>query len=348
MAKSILSAPHFHDEAAAFTYLEAKLWPQGPVCPKCGGEGYALNGVLGKATYNKDGSVKAEAKPRLGLKKCRACRAQFTVRIGTIFEESRAPLHLWLQAIALMAASKKGISANQLHRTLGVTLKTAWFMAHRIRMAMAPSAGGLPPMGGAGKVVEADETYFGRVANPSDLRKDGKPLKHKRRGSTSLKGVSEFGPANKRAVVALVERGGSSRVFHVAEANVATIAKIVRENVHPDSKLHTDASSLYIGVGREFAEHGSVRHSLGEYVRYEEGGAVHNNSCESYFSVLKKGLGGVYQHCSEKHLFRYLDEFSFRHNTRTKLGVNDEQRAEQLLLQVVGKRLSYQTTSGQA
>lgn len=140
MAKSVLSQPHFHDEAAAFAYLEGKLWPQGPVCPKCGGEGYALKGVMGKATKSEP------AKERLGLKKCRACRAQFTVRIGTIFEESRAPLHLWLQAIALMAASKKGVSANQLHRTLGVTLKTAWFMAHRIRMAMAPRAGALRPI----------------------------------------------------------------------------------------------------------------------------------------------------------------------------------------------------------
>ncbi len=152
MAKSVLSAPHFHDEAAAFAYLEGKLWPQGPVCPKCGGEGYPLQGVKDK-----------KGRVRHGLKKCRACRAQFTVRIGTIFEDSHAPLHLWLQAIALLAASKKGISSNQLHRTLGVTLKTAWFMSHRIRMAMAPRAGSLSPLGGPGQIVAIDETYQGQV-----------------------------------------------------------------------------------------------------------------------------------------------------------------------------------------
>ncbi len=334
MAKSILSQPQFHDETAAFSYLEGKLWPQGPVCPKCGGEGYALKGVMGKATTTKP------AKERLGLKKCRACRAQFTVRIGTVFEESRAPLHLWLQAIALMAASKKGISANQLHRTLGVQLKTAWFMAHRIRMAMAPTAKSMTPMGGAGEVVEIDETYFGRVENPSLLRKDGKPLK--------TKGAGRRSGANRRTVVAFVERGGKSRVFHVAEANADTIKKIVRENVHPLSRVHTDGSHLYRFVAREFAEHKFVEHTMKEYVRYEEGGAVHNNSCENYFSVLKRGMRGIYQHCREKHLFRYLDEFSFRHNNRVALGVDDAERFDNVIAGVVGKRLTYRTTSGQA
>jgi len=341
MAKSVLSAPHFHDEAAAFAYLEAKLWPQGPVCPKCGGEGYALKGVLGKATYNKDGSVKKAAQERLGLKKCRACRAQFTVRIGTIFEESRAPLHLWLQAIALMAASKKGISANQLHRVLGVQLKTAWFMAHRIRMAMAPKAGSLPPMGGAGKVVEVDETYHGKVENPADMRADGKPFKKRGAGTGgSLR--------NRRAIVALIERGGSARTFHVAEANMATVGRILRENVDPRSKLHTDGHTMYRPLGKQFAEHKFVDHSKEEYVRYEESGVVHNNSAESYFSVFKRGMKGVYQHCREKHLHRYLAEFDYRHNTRTALGVDDQQRAEKLITQVVGKRLTYRTTDGQA
>lgn len=164
MSKSILAAPRFHDEAAAFAYLEAKLWPDGPVCPKCGGEGYALQGVKDK-----------KGRERLGLKKCRACRAQFTVRIGTVFEDSHAPLHLWLQAIALLASSKKGISSNQLHRTLGVTLKTAWFMSHRIRLAMAPAPGSLSPLGGEGQVVEADETYYGPVAHPRDKTKRDTP-----------------------------------------------------------------------------------------------------------------------------------------------------------------------------
>jgi transposase-like protein len=271
---------------------------------------------------------------RIGVKKCRACQVQFTVRVGTIFEDSRAPLHLWLQAIAFMTASKKGVSSNQLHRTLGVTLKTAWFMSHRIRMAMAPG-GKLPPMGGAGKVVEVDETYHGKVENPADLRKDtGKPLKRGKRGVNA-------GPANKRPIIALVERGGSARTFHVAEANLETVAKIVRDNIDPASRLHTDASSLYLGVGKEFAEHESVRHSMGEYVKYDANGAIHNNSAESYFSVFKRGMKGVYQHCSEKHLHRYLSEFDFRHNARVALGVDDAARADKLLAGVTGKRLTY-------
>jgi transposase-like protein len=170
MAKPSLSAKHFHDEQAAFDHIEAMLWPSGPVCPHCGGEGYAMN-VIGKASVRKDGTVKP-APRRIGVKKCRACQVQFTVRVGTIFEDSRAPMHVWLQAIALITSSKKGVSSNQLHRTLGVTLKTAWFMSHRIRMAMAPG-GSLPPLGGEGKVVEVDETYHGKVANPAEMRKDG-------------------------------------------------------------------------------------------------------------------------------------------------------------------------------
>lgn len=337
MAKSRLSDPRFHDEQAAIDYLEAKLWPQGPVCPKCGGEGYALKGVMGKPLYfpkghKRAGEVRRAAQVRLGLKKCRACRAQFTLRIGTIFEDSHAPLHLWLQAIALLAASKKGISSNQLHRTLGVTLKTAWHMSHRIRLAMATKAS--TPMGGAGRVVAIDETYQGRVENPSEFRKDtGARLKRGKKGYR--------GPANRRAIIALVERGGSARVFHVAEANAATVQKIIRENVHPQSRVQTDASSLYDFVGKEFAEHKTVRHSMGEYVKWDENGAIHNNDCESYFSILKKGLGGVYQHCKEKHLFRYVDEFSFRHNNRVALGIDDQARMDAAIMGVVGKRLTY-------
>jgi len=270
MSKSVLAQAHFHDEAAAFAYLEAKLWPDGPVCPKCGGEGYPLKGVKDK-----------KGRERLGLKKCRACRSQFTLRIGTIFEDSHAPLHLWLQAIALMAASKKGVSSNQLARVLGVQLKTAWHMSHRIRLAMTPGSK-LPPMGGAGRVVEIDETYHGKVANPSEFKTDGGEFKKRPRGGR--------GPSNKRPIVALIERGGSARTFHVAEANTATVAKIVRENVDAASIIHTDGSSLYKFAGREFADHKKVEHSMGEYVRFEENGAVHNNSCESYFSVFKRGM----------------------------------------------------------
>jgi hypothetical protein len=200
-------------------------------------------------------------------------------------------------------------------------------------MAMAPGSK-LPPMGGAGRVVEIDETYHGKVAEPTELRTDGKKLKQVRKGKFA-------GPANKRAIIALVERGGSARTFHVAEANAATVQKIVRENVHPQSRVHTDASSLYQFAAKEFAEHQSVRHSMGEYVKWDENGAIHNNSCESYFSVFKRGMKGVYQHCSEKHLHRYLAEFDYRHNNRTALGVDDEQRAETVIAQVVGKRLTY-------
>lgn len=324
-AKSVLSAKHFHDEKAAFKYLEMRLWPDGPVCPKCGGEGYPLEGVKDK-----------KGRVRLGLKKCRACRAQFTVRIGTIFEDSHAPLHLWLQAIALMAASKKGISSNQLHRTLGVTLKTAWFMSHRIRMAMAPKAGSLPPMGGEGKIVEADETYFGKVENPLEVRADGQAFKHRAKGNR--------GPSNKRPIVALIERGGAVRTFHVENTSAANVAHILRRNVDQKSKLHTDASQIYTRIGREFADHKTVEHSMGEYVRWEEGGAIHNNSCENYFSIFKRGMKGVYQHCREKHLHRYLAEFDFRFNHRVALGVDDQARADALLAGVTGKRLTYQTT----
>jgi|CXWL01.1.fsa_nt_gi transposase-like protein len=316
---SALSARHFHDEKAAFAWVEKKLWPNGPICPHCGGV-ERISKMQGKAT-------------RLGLHKCYQCRQQFTVKVGTVFEQSHVALNVWLQAIALMSSSKKGISSNQLHRTLGVTLKTAWFMSHRIRMAMVD--GRLGPLGGAGKVVEVDETYHGKVETPLKNRKDtGKPLKKAKGG---------YGPANKRAIVALVERGGSARTFHVAEASAEVVAKIVRDNIDPASRLHTDASSLYLGVGKEFAEHASVRHSMGEYVRYENGEAIHNNSAESYFSVFKRGMKGVYQHCSEKHLHRYLAEFEFRHNARVALGVDDGVRADKLLAGVVGKRLTYRT-----
>ena len=263
--------------------------------------------------------------------------------MNTIFEDSHIELHLWLQAMALMASSKKGISANQMHRTLGCTLKTAWFLEHRIRMAMAPgrTAG---PLGGAGKVVEVDETYHGKVAHPEDTTVSGRPFKELRGTRLRQKGprgTRGYGPANKRPIVALIERGGQARTFHVAVADAETVSKIVRDNVAKESRLHTDGSSLYLTVGKEFAEHGRVQHSLGEYVRYEQAGPVHNNSCESYFSVFKRGMKGVYQHCSEKHLHRYLSEFEFRFNNRVALGVDDIARAETLLKSVTGKRLTY-------
>jgi transposase-like protein len=330
--KSALSAKHLHDEAAAYRWVEARVWPTGRVCPHCGvvGESGALKG---KST-------------RIGVYKCYACRKPFTVKVGTIFEGSHVKLHIWLQAMHIMASSKKGFSSNQFARVLGVDIKTAWFMSHRIRMAMAPG-GKLPPMGGEGRVVEVDETYHGKVAHPAEFTKEGKRFKSRHGGPATSK-KSRFGTANRRPIVALVERGGSARTFHVAEANVETVAKIVRDNIDPKSRLHTDASSLYLGVGKEFAEHSSVRHSMDEYVKWDENGAIHNNSCESYFSVFKRGMRGVYQHCSEKHLHRYLAEFDFRHNNRVAVGVDDKTRAEKLLAGVVGKRLTYQTANGAA
>jgi transposase-like protein len=310
---SVLSAKHFHDETAAYEFVEARVWPNGPICPHCGGV-ERISKMGGKST-------------RIGTYKCYQCRKPFTVKIGTIFESSHIALHIWLQAIFLLAASKKGISSNQLHRTLGVTLKTAWFLSHRIREAMR--SGGLDPLGGAGKIVEADETYFGHRENfmPGSQRGD-RPYKKRKM-------------ASKRAVVALVERGGDARMFHVDRATKATVTKIVTDNVDRETYLHTDESRLYGDADQLFAEHRTVKHSVAEYVR----DTVHTNTVESVFSVFKRGMVGVYQHCSEKHLHRYLAEFDFRYNARQALGVNDAARAERALKGIVGKRLTYRTTA---
>lgn len=309
-------APQFQSEAEARKHIEALRWPNGVrVCGKCGSIG-------------SDYPTKREGRYRCGQKEC---RKDFTVTTGTVMESSHIKLNVWLMAFYLMASSKKGMSAHQLHRTLDVTYKTAWFLAHRIRLAMANGGLMAGPIGGPGYVVEADETYFGKVENPMPLSTKGRPF---------LKGGT--GPANKRAIVALVERGGQARVFHVAEANRATVDKIVRENVHPASRLHTDESQLYPKVGKSFVAHETVKHSSGEYVR----GDVHINSAEGFFGVFKKGMAGVYQHCSEKHLHRYVGEFEFRHNHRVKLGWSDKARADAALVGAEGKRLTYRRTNG--
>jgi len=314
---SILSAKHFHDEAAAYRFVEARIWPEGPVCPHCGGV-ERIGKMGGKST-------------RIGTYKCYQCRKPFTVKVGTIFESSHVKMHLWLQAIFLMASSKKGISANQLHRTLGVTLKTAWFMAHRTREAMRE--GGLGPLGGNGKIVEADETYYGKKANPE--------MSPNRRGRPYIK---KGKAAEKRAILSLVERGGQVRTFHVAQANKINVTELVNANVNRESILMTDESRLYGDMKDTFAQHLSTKHSGGEYVRYEDGLAIHSNTVENYFSVFKRGMKGTYQHCAEKHLHRYLAEFDFRYNRRVGLGVNDQARADQILTGIVGKRLTYETT----
>jgi transposase-like protein len=319
-----LAQAHFHDDAAARRYYESLRWPDGRVCPHCG--------VIGEEYETK----------RAGRYRCgvRACRKDFTTTTGTVMESSKVGLAKWLWVFAMMTASKKGISSQQVRRQLQVSADTAWFMCHRVRMAM--TAGGLlAPLGGAGKVVEADETYEGRI-------QEAPPAYSKRmRGSTSKFGGRKRTLADKRTIITLVERGGSARSFHVAVADLPTVQKIVRENVARESKLHTDGSPLYKGVGKEFEAHGSVDHSSGEYVRYEADGPVHNNSAENYFSVFKRGMRGVYQHCKEKHLHRYLVEFDFRYNTRTKLGVNDEQRADRAITGAEGKRLKYRRTNSQ-
>lgn len=306
----IFSAAHFRDDEAARKFLESLRWPEGPVCPYCGTIGHAY--ALKKAGWYRCGS--------------KECRKDFTVTIGTVMERSHIALHKWLQAYHLLTSSKKGVSAHQLHRTLDITYRSAWFLAHRIRESVRD--GGLTPMGGEGKIVEADETYFGPQENPQPSKqRRGRPFT--KRGKT--------GPSGKRAVISLVERGGRVRSFHPGTADGVTVATIVRENIARESRLHTDESRLYIKVGTEFAAHETVTHSAKEYVR----GDVHTNSAEGYFSIFKRGMRGIYQHCGEKHLHRYLAEYDFRYNHRTALGFNDPERATLAIKGAEGKRLTY-------
>lgn len=313
----LLKNPIFQDETKAREWLEARVWPKGPVCPHCG-----------NADKDKIKALQGEAH-RVGLYQCAECRDQFTVTVKTLFERSKIPLTKWLAALFLMTASKKGVSAHQMHRMLGVSYKSTWFMMHRLREAMR-SGGLMPPLGGEGKVVEADETYFGDV--PESKRRVSK----QRKGRAFTKG-GKSGPGGKRAIVALVERGGSVRSFHPAVADALNVADIVRHNIKQETRLMTDESRLYTKIGASFAAHETVNHSAKEYVR----GDVTTNTIESYFALFKRGMRGVYQHCSEKHLHRYLAEFDFRYNNRIALGVNDHERAEIAATGIVGKRLTY-------
>jgi transposase-like protein len=321
MAKPLLSAPHFQHEAAAFAYVEARLWPTGPVCHHCG-ERKRIGRLQGKTT-------------RPGLYKCYTCKKPFTVRMGTIFESSHLPLQLWLQIIHLMCASKKGISTNQIQRMLRCSMKTAWFLGHRIREAMNDKPGVFfSPIGGEGKTVEGDETYIGRKA-----------------GSRAFEE-----PAPKQSVMSLVERGGAVRSFHVPNVTARMLHPIIAKHAHRDSRFMTDEAPVYMGLGWNFASHQTVMHSAKEYVRRErrmiDGETfteykVHTNTVEGFFSILKRGLYGVYQHVSEAHLHRYLNEFDFRYSNREKLGVDDVARADLALEGVKGKRLTYETTCSQ-
>jgi transposase-like protein len=309
MTESNLSAPHFHNEEAAYEFVEARVWPKGPVCPHCGG-------------VERIGKMGGES-TRIGTYKCYDCRKPFTVKVGTIFESSHIHMRLWLQAIFLIASSKKGISTNQLHRTLGVTLKSAWFMSHRIREAMKDDGSIL---GGGGGIVEADETYFGKI-------KGRKPVR---------------GGDHRHKIVALVERDGTTRSFHVASVDHKNLKPILLSQIAKDTHLMTDGASHYRVVGKDFAAHEAVNHTQGEYARKSrkvKGVVAHTNTVEGYFGLLKRGLVGTYHHVSEQHLQRYVTEFDFRFSNRVSLGVNDTERADNLLRGVVGKRLTYKTTT---
>ncbi len=302
MAKPVLNAPQFQSEPAAFAYVEAALWPNGPVCAHCG-ETKRLGRLQGKTT-------------RPGLFKCYACKGQFTVRQGSIFEDSHLPLHLWLQIIHLFCCSKKGIATRQIQRMLNCSMKTAWFLGHRIREAMAPGASA-GPLGGSGVTVEADETELARS------RKTRRPEGFRR---------STHNPK----VLSLVERGGNIRSVSLDHRGVG---KHLRSMVHKDSRLVTDKAQHYSFP--PVADHDSVDHSKFEWVR----GDVHTNTLEGFFSIVKRGLIGVYQRVDTKHLDRYLAEFDFRMNTRQRLGINDAQRARLAVIGGKGKRLTYETTN---
>jgi hypothetical protein len=273
-------------------------------------------------------------KTQAGMFLCNDCRDKFTARVGTVLERSHIPIHKWLLAIHLLTSSKKSISAHQLHRMLGITYKTAWFMAHRIREAMMDKTPD-GPLGGTGKIVEADELYQGKRENP---------LPSKQRGDRPYTKRGKSGPAAKRVVIGLVERGGHTRLVHIEHATAESVRDVVVRNVSRESALHTDESRLYSTMGAEFDAHRTVHHASSEYVRYEPAGMVTTNTIENVFSVFRRGMHGTYQHCGEAHLHRYLAEFAFRYNLRSGLGVSDKERAEAALKGIEGKRLTYRRT----
>ncbi len=301
---SDFSNPIFHNETKARKWLEARIWPDGPICPHCG--------TVGEATLMKGKSH------RPGLYNCNACRQPFTVTVGTLYERSKIPLHKWLAATHLMMASKKGMSALQIGRLLGLSKKTAWFVCHRIRESLRESKFD-EPLGGQNKVVEADETYVGGKAK-------------NRKGKVPPK----------EAVVALVERDGKVRSFHVQAVSAKTLRPILVTQVSRKSYLMTDDSTVYPKIGKEYAGHGTVNHSIEEYVR---GGFWHTNTVENYFSIFKRGIIGTYHHVSQQHLKRYLAEFDFRYSERSGLGVSDAERMEKSIQGIVGKRLTYRPTN---
>jgi len=307
---SQLTAPHFQDPEKAREYLEGIRWPQGAFCPHCG-EAENVYRIRGRSA-------------RPGLWKCGSCRKQFTVTVGTVFERSKIPLHLWLQATYLLCSSKKGISSHQLHRTLGVTYKTAWFMSHRIREAMREI--NPPKLGGGGSIVEADETFWG---NKGKNKRHGQGRKAAR------------GWHHKEKIFSLVERGGRVRSYHVEKVTANTLKPIIREQVHADTVISTDEGAHYRGLEKEFAGHLTVTHALNEYVRGDAG----TQAIDNYYSILKRGLTGIYQHCGKHHLGRYVGEYDFRYNYRD---VTDAERTAEALRGIEGKRLTYRQPSAGA
>jgi transposase-like protein len=295
-----VTLPMFTNEEAARAHFEAIRWPNGPVCVHCD--------IVNDATLVQGKSH------RPGMYQCNACREPFSVTVGTVMESSHIPLNKWALGFHLMASSKKGISAHQLHRMLGITYKSAWFMAHRIREAMKIGANPAP-MGSKGGTVEADETYYGRDKS--------KPVR------------KAFGHMHK--VVSLVERGGEVRSFHVERVTRKDVLELVRKHMAPDAHLRTDESAIYGGFAAHFASHESVLHKSGEYVR----GDVHTNTIEGFFSIFKRGMTGVYQHCGDRHLHRYLAEFDFRYSNRVATGVDDVLRTMRAIKGAEGKRLTY-------
>lgn len=313
---SVLSSPHFHDEAKAYEFIESVVWADGVTCPHCGvvgGRVYDLSGVRTKPS-----AKHPKGKVRHGLKKCGECRKQFTVKVGTVFEHARLPLYKMLQAVHLMVSSKKGISAHQLGRVLEIQYKSAWFLAHRIREAMR-SGDLAQPFGGNGGAVEVDETYIGFKRDVPTRR----------------------GTAHKHGVVALVDReSGQSKWFKIDSATADQIHPIVLNNISREARLMTDEAKMYRKIGRDFAEHGTTTHARNEYVNPKDR-TIHTNTVEGAFSIFKRGMRGVYQHCQEHHLHRYLAEYEFRYNTRQANGIDDRGRAVRAIAGIVGKRLTY-------
>jgi transposase-like protein len=304
--QSALSVAHFHNEEAAYEFVEARLWPNGPICPHCGATSEHAGRLRGKTN-------------RPGLYKCYACRKPFIVKIGTVFESSHIPMRVWLQAIYLFVSSKKGISTRQIQRTFQCGMKTAWFLGHRIREAMTDLGIDIPsPLGGANKVVEIDETFVGgKAAN--------------RKGRIPPKAI----------VLSLVERDGSVRSFHIPNVTAATLGPVITANVDKASYIMTDDAPVYPGIGRQFAGHGSVNHGAEEYVR---AAFWHTNTVENYFSIFKRAVFGCYFHVSEAHLHRYAAERDFMYNHRERLGFDDHARADRALVGAKGKRLTYATS----